>query len=945
MKGIIVDPKPSLIVSAHNEELSDFIVDLLETTQFSAIYISNPENLVSDIEQKQPTTAVVEFSDYSNENLSLIKNIISFYPSIDIICMYKLRRATEKSKEYRVKVMNYGALDFILYPEETGYLEIQLSNSYFRQKAILENQINLDLENSLNSAAKEILSAMDVKNLYSKTVLECFNLTKSNFCTIFTTDNNQAKYSLSWDGKERKENSEHNIKLDKNILNSWKKNKTLILDNKQINSSSLFPISFKIANISSYMNIPLFSQDNKLFGVIELCKTLGEYDQNYHSEIVNLIGEYTKTSYLKLNLNNANEVEEVKEKSNKNKSFYSEKIFKLIKNLRLILFIVKNNKIIYTNKWTQDKLGILDDEVKDLHILNLISKKHRDKFVNFANLEDQTIDSLNGLAVSFINRNEEEIPVELRVSEINFDNEKSYLIVGSEKESVTQDVNDVNNEDQSSPEESLMLVGALRSLRSAVTISDMDRNIIYVNKAHKNTFGYEPEELISNNNSMLYSFEDPSGISERIYDAILTVGWEGERISVRKDGEVFQAYEKISVVKDQEGKPVGIVSIIDEITERKRLEQALRESEERYRTLVETASSAIIAIEETGNIILCNPTAENIFGYNKNEMGEHNFSSLMSARNNEEFETGFTNKDDSHFEIYLGKTSELYAQNKNGEEFPIEITLSSCKIEGKKIYTAIIMDITERKNLQEQLIQSAKLAAAGELIAGVTHEVNNPLAVVMGYSELMLEEPDLDEETKKTVGIIYKESERARKVIQNMLSFARQHTPEKKEVFINQVIEDTLSLAEYDIRKSGIDVTKKFDSNLPLTMGEPNQLQQVFLNIIMNAVHAITDHQSEGTILIETSAFENETEDENGYKKFLKISITDDGPGIPQKTLEKIFDPFYTTKPVGKGTGLGLSVSFGIIIEHEGKIYAESTEGEGTAFNIELPIISANLET
>ena len=159
------------------------------------------------------------------------------------------------------------------------------------------------------------------------------------------------------------------------------------------------------------------------------------------------------------------------------------------------------------------------------------------------------------------------------------------------------------------------------------------------------------------------------------------------------------------------------------------------------------------------------------------------------------------------------------------------ISFSKCTIEGKTIYTAIILDITERKNLQNQLIQSAKLAAIGELISGVTHEVNNPLAVVMGYAEMLMGESNIDEETKRAVKVIFSESERARKVIQNMLSFARQNAPEKEPVMLNEVIDKTLELAEYDLRKNNVSVIKNFDSSLPLILGESNQLQQVFLNL------------------------------------------------------------------------------------------------------------------
>jgi len=294
----------------------------------------------------------------------------------------------------------------------------------------------------------------------------------------------------------------------------------------------------------------------------------------------------------------------------------------------------------------------------------------------------------------------------------------------------------------------------------------------------------------------------------------------------------------------------------------------------------------------------------------------------------------------SYLDNLIGTTTELSGINKNGDKFPIEITLSKCIIEGKNIYTAIILDITERKNLQNQLIQSAKLAAIGELISGITHEVKNPIAVVMGYSEMLLGETNIDEETKKAIKIIFSESERAGKVLQNMLSFARQNTHNKEPVILNNIIDMTLELADFDLRKNTIKVIKKFDANLPSILGESNQLQQVFLNLLINAQQAIVDNGSEGTITIETSKeIAGEPDSGNG---FVRVTLSDDGRGIPKKILDKIFDPFFTTKPEGVGTGLGLSVSLGIIKDHNGNIEVKSVENEGTSFNIQFPFHQIN---
>ncbi len=485
--------------------------------------------------------------------------------------------------------------------------------------------------------------------------------------------------------------------------------------------------------------------------------------------------------------------------------------------------------------------------------------------------------------------------------------------------------------------QNILLSTSVNSLNSAVTITDINRNIIYINSAHTRTFGYKPDEIIGKKSDILYPLDDPSGVSSKIYEALVMVGWEGERLALRKNCEAFPVYEKTSAIKDKDGHQLGIVSVIDDISARRRLQQALRESEERYRSFVETAKSAIIAVDGEGRIILFNPAAEKIFGYQRDEILNREFSCLFPARYKDTIPAEPGKGGDSGLSNMGGSTSEITGLNKNGEEFSAEISLSMCRVEGRPILTAIIFDITERKNLQEQLLQSAKLAAIGELISGVTHEVNNPLAVVIGYSEMLLSEPDISSESREAIKAIHAESERAKKVIQNMLSFARKHNPEKDVIQVNDILEKTLGLTDYELRKNSVNVIKDLDPDLPETVGDPNQLQQVFLNLIINSQQAMSEINDPRQLTIRSRL--KETGPIGGVvgRNVIQITFEDNGPGIPDSTINKVFDPFYTTKPKGKGTGLGLSVSFGIIKEHGGDIFVRRNEQRGVTFFVELP--------
>ena len=231
------------------------------------------------------------------------------------------------------------------------------------------------------------------------------------------------------------------------------------------------------------------------------------------------------------------------------------------------------------------------------------------------------------------------------------------------------------------------------------------------------------------------------------------------------------------------------------------------------------------------------------------------------------------------------------------------------------------------KSTQEQLIQSEKLSAVGQFVAGVAHELNNPLTAVIGFSEL-LQSSETDEKTKGHLDRIAKSAHRCHKIVHSLLSFARQQAPERKLVALHTILEEVLEIMAYDLRTSNVTIVREFAPSVPAIMADPHQLQQVFVNILGNARQAIEPFQREGRIVIRTQARDG----------WVTIEFQDNGPGIRAEHLARIFDPFFTTKPAGKGTGLGLSLSYGLIQEHGGRITARSELGHGATFHIELPV-------
>src|SRR5262249_24133685 len=243
------------------------------------------------------------------------------------------------------------------------------------------------------------------------------------------------------------------------------------------------------------------------------------------------------------------------------------------------------------------------------------------------------------------------------------------------------------------------------------------------------------------------------------------------------------------------------------------------------------------------------------------------------------------------------------------------------------------MTVETLKTTQAQLIQSEKLSGIGEFVAGVAHELNNPLTSVMGFSEL-LKRSDKDPQHQRYLEMIHQSSLRCQKIVQSLLSFARRHQPERKLASLNELAEGAVEILQYQMRTSNIEVITRLDPDLPQVLLDPHQIQQVFINIINNARQAIEAHRPNGWVRI--------TSERQGNR--VRVIFQDNGPGIAEADLSKVFDPFFTTKEVGKGTGLGLSLCYGIIREHGGTIAVRSKLGHGAQFTVELPLAAPSGE-
>ncbi|MDO8577701.1 MAG: ATP-binding protein [Dehalococcoidales bacterium] len=359
-------------------------------------------------------------------------------------------------------------------------------------------------------------------------------------------------------------------------------------------------------------------------------------------------------------------------------------------------------------------------------------------------------------------------------------------------------------------------------------------------------------------------------------------------------------------------------------TERKAAEEAHRLSEENFRHSVDASPLGIRILDTQGKTVYANRAVLEMYGFK-------NFEELNSPPNSniytpEAYLKHRKRVDKRSKGEYVPLHYEVNIVRPDGDIRHLDVLRSDVVWNGTPQFQQLYQDITEVKNLQQQLIMQDRLVSIGQLVSGVAHELNNPLTSVIGFSELLLQR-QLPDDIRADLKIVNEEAKRTSTIVKNLLMFARQQPQDKYPIQINEPIQSVLLLRNHEQSVNSIGVNTSFTPDLPLVMANGSQLQQVFFNLVTNAEFAMTEAHNRGTITITTERAGD----------FVRVSIADDGPGIAPENMKRLFSPFFTTKDLGKGTGLGLSICQGIIAEHGGKIWAESEPGRGATFKVELP--------
>ncbi|MBI5818192.1 MAG: PAS domain S-box protein [Verrucomicrobia bacterium] len=594
---------------------------------------------------------------------------------------------------------------------------------------------------------------------------------------------------------------------------------------------------------------------------------------------------------------------------------------------------------------------------------------------------------------------------------------------------------------------------------------DASGQLNYVSPSVHRLLGYTQTEVLSRGTGHVLTAASSALAQKKLNEALpkLQAGKHVhetfELTYIRKDGWTVCCEVSCSGIFDASGKFSGIVGVSRDISERRRAEEALRESEERFRLATATARDAIIMLDNEGKVSFWNRAAEEMFGYSSSEaLGQEAHALLAPERYQENSRKGFGAFRSTGKGGAVGKTLELSAMRKDGKEIPVEMSLSATQLKGRWHALAILRDITERKRVEEermrlvtaveqaaesvfitdtqgiilyvnpafekttgytreeaigqnprilesskqdamsnqqmcdtlsrgevwhgrltskrkdgtffeenatispvrdgtgrivnyialkldvthelelesQLRQSQKLEAIGTLAGGIAHEINNPVNGIMNYAQLIADQLPADHPVRGYTGKIMKETDRVSLIVRNLLAFARQDKQGRSLSNLNDIISATLSLIQTVIRHDQINLVVEVSEGLPQMECRSQQIEQVLMNLLTNARDALNEkypaYHEDKIIRVSARLFEKDG------KPWIRTTIEDHGNGIPAEIRDRIFDPFYTTKPTGRGTGLGLSISHGLVEEHGGKLFLETEAGRYTRFYMDLPV-------
>jgi PAS domain S-box-containing protein len=509
----------------------------------------------------------------------------------------------------------------------------------------------------------------------------------------------------------------------------------------------------------------------------------------------------------------------------------------------------------------------------------------------------------------------------------------------------------IRSQEEKLKENAVFLTAVLDGIGDAVVVLDRDYRIVSANEGYLKQTKFSRPEIIGrhchavshHSDRPCYEVGEECAV-KRVYET----GRHHKAVHIHRDKQDNPVYVETNAypIKDESGNVASVIETLTDVTEKVKLEQKLRESEERYRSLYNNSPDMLSSIDAEGTIIEANNTEAATLGYAKEELIGHHIKEILSPESvvscNEKFGELMTK---GHLE------EECAYINKDGERIPVSIKAHAV-LDGtgnapyshmvSRDLRAIKKAEAEKRALEAQLFQSQKMEAIGNLSAGIAHDFNNMLTGIMGYSALALKDAVDLEAVKRYVEKVVEISERAAELVGQILLIGKKLPLEKKTITLNQLIEDSLKMLRRVVEES-IEIRVLPSSDIPGVDADPSQITQVLMNLIVNARDAMPGG---GVVEIRTRKADIDDEFCRHYPdakpgRYAVLIVSDRGKGIPEEIRDRIFEPFFTTKETGKGTGLGLAVTYSIVKAHGGWIQVYSEIGRGTEFKVFLPVSKA----
>ena len=454
----------------------------------------------------------------------------------------------------------------------------------------------------------------------------------------------------------------------------------------------------------------------------------------------------------------------------------------------------------------------------------------------------------------------------------------------------------------------------LDSLRAGVvTVDARTHRIEDVNRYAAELMGEEKDKIIGRS---YYQFVDPEVPGQSEVTGLKQQVDISQRSMLTASGQALPIIRSVIPLM-RKGREYLIESFLD-ISSLKKATEVLESQKELIDRILSTLPAAVLVTDEHNNVLLANRAYYHVFNLSPAEVEDRPICEILPV---DELLKAISSAS-------TGMESQVQLEFRYTTDDNERIVVAQVLAMKNRRALIILSDITEERGQQQKLHLADRLASVGEMAAGISHELNNPLTNILLMSQLLIED-EIPEAVKEELLLINKEAKRAASVVKNLLTFARKRDAVKQPGQVNSIIADVIKLRAYEHRVNNIEVAMDLDTSLPDILVDYFQIQQVFLNIILNAEQVMAEHSGKGKLTVSSGQIDGN----------ISIKFADNGPGIKTGNMDHIFDPFFTTKEVGKGTGLGLSICYGIIRSHNGRIYAESEPGKGATFTVELPVL------